>query len=82
MEGVMRQDNNRIRDLMHRLGTIVTLCADDIEDEGDRVYFGSTNEAELLKEARDLYADYRMETNDIGTDIVPSGPAAEVEDED
>jgi hypothetical protein len=51
----------RLRKLMTRLGDAVTHAADDLEDEEDRVYLGSTNHADTLREARDLYFAWRLE---------------------
>lgn len=65
----MKYDLNKIRDLMHRLGIAIGIAVGDLEDEGDRVYFGSTNDADTLREARRLYDDYRIETGDLGEDV-------------
>lgn len=46
-------------DLFHRMGEAITLIADHLADEGDRVYLGSTNHADMLKELRQLYFEYR-----------------------
>lgn len=57
------------RKLIHQLGGAARLVVDDMEDEGDRTYFGSTNHAEVLKAAADLYEEWRIETDDAGADV-------------
>lgn len=45
----MKTDLERIMWLKSRCHTISNII-DGLEDEGDRVYFGSTNDADLLRE--------------------------------
>lgn len=56
----------KIKRLMHQLGAALTFVADNIEDDGDRVYLGSTNHADTLRAARDLYDMYRFDNGDMG----------------
>jgi len=59
---------HELRDLVHRLGAAAVLVSDGIEDEGGRCVLGSTNHAEVLREAKQLYDEYRLETGDMGDD--------------
>ena len=47
-ESVMKTDAERIKWLLDRSPTISNII-DGIEDEGDRAYFGSTNDADELR---------------------------------
>lgn len=59
---------HELRDLMHQLGAAAVLVSDGIEDEGGRCVFGSTNHAEVLREAKQSYDEYRFETGDMGAE--------------
>jgi hypothetical protein len=59
---------NEARDLVHQLGAKAVHVHDNLEDEGDRVYLGSTNDADVLDKAKQLYDDYRWKTGDMGRD--------------
>lgn len=48
----MKTDAERIKWLLDRSHTISNII-DGIEDEGDRVYFGSTNDADELRAIND-----------------------------
>lgn len=50
-----------LRRLVRKMGEVLVLVRDRLEDEGDRVYFGSTNHAEVLKDAASDYDSYRWE---------------------
>ena len=58
-----------LRDLVHRLGSMAVLVCDDLQDEDDRCYLGSTNHANVLRDMKQLYDEYRQETGDMGTDV-------------
>ena len=49
---MMKTDAERIKWLLDRSHTISNII-DGIEDEGDRVYFGSTNDADELRAIND-----------------------------
>jgi hypothetical protein len=53
-------------DLLHTLGSAASICVDHAEDEGDRVYFGSTNHMDQLREAAHAYQAYQIESGDFG----------------
>lgn len=57
------------RKLIHQLGGAAQLVVGDLEEEGDRTYFGSTNHAEVLKAAAELYDAWRFENDDLGADV-------------
>jgi len=59
----------KIRELIHKLGGACVLAAENAEDEGDRVYFGSSNHHNVVKSAAELYDEYRFGTGDLGEDI-------------
>ena len=52
--------------LFHKMGAVVTSIADDLEDDGDRVFLGSTNDREMLAEIKDLYFQWRFDHDDSG----------------
>lgn len=58
-----------VRKLLHQLGGAARLVVDDMEEEGDRTCFGSTNHAEVLKAAAELYEAWRFENDDAGADV-------------
>lgn len=53
----MKTDRERIAWLMRRCHTISNIVS-EMEDEGDRVYFGSTNDADVLREISDELTDF------------------------
>lgn len=65
----LRQKNAKLRKLVHQLGGTCRLCVDDLEDEGDRTYLGSTNHADVLKSAAELYEQFRIDNDDAGADV-------------
>lgn len=62
------KSRHELRDLVHSLGAAAVLVSDGIEDEGGRCVLGSTNHAEVLREAKQRYDEYRLETGDMGDD--------------
>lgn len=44
--------------LLHEIGNVLMNIADELRDEGDRVYLNSTNDADLLRELSRKYQDY------------------------
>jgi len=50
--------------LFHQMGKAISLIAGALDDEGDRVYLGSTNHADLLRDLRDAYDRWRFEHED------------------
>ena len=60
------KSRHELRDLVHLLGAAAVLVSDGIEDEGGRCVLGSTNHAEVLRAAKQLYDEYRQETDDMG----------------
>ncbi len=57
-------------ELFHKMGAVLTMVADALEDEGDRVYLGSTNDAEAIRDMKDRYFQYRFDTNDGGPENI------------
>lgn len=51
----------RLRKLVRRLGDTIIGVVDELDDEGDRIYLGSTNNADALRTARDLYFGWRLD---------------------
>lgn len=49
-----------LKKLVDRLGVAVAVVTNGIEDEGGRVYLGNTNHADELREAKDLYDEWRI----------------------
>lgn len=49
-----------LRRLVETLGNAVMDVGDHLEDEGDRVYLGSTNHVEQLKMARQWFFEWRL----------------------
>lgn len=58
--------NRLIMDLFHSMGTAISSGVDAAEDEGDRAYFGSTNDLDMLKEVAKAYWNYCHKTGDYG----------------
>ena len=57
------------RALVHRLGAVAVYVTDRLKDDGDGcVALGSTNDAELLRKAKEEYDAYRFETGDMGSE--------------
>ena len=50
----------QVHELLERFGGLITRVADALEDEGDRVYLGSTNDADDLRELRDEWFACKM----------------------
>lgn len=48
----LKADNTYLAETLLEMGKNVVLFVDEFEDEGDRVYFGSTNHADYLRELR------------------------------
>ena len=46
--------------LLHRIGNAVLNMSDKFQDEGDRVYFESTNDADMLRELGREYWDWQL----------------------
>jgi uncharacterized coiled-coil DUF342 family protein len=59
---------HELRDLVHYLGSRAVLVCDELQDEDDRCYLGSTNHADVLRKMKQSYDEYRMETDDMGAD--------------
>jgi hypothetical protein len=51
--------SERAADLIERMGTILSVVSDNLEDEGDRIYFGSTNQAEMIRDLAQEWRDIR-----------------------
>lgn len=47
------------RKLLERFGTIIMAVSDGLDDEGDRVYLGSTNDRDLLRDACQEWFEHR-----------------------
>lgn len=67
----MNDRTNRCRHLLHRIGDAIMDIAEGLENQGDRVYLGSTNDADTLKELSKLYQAYRWDTGGFGDDEDP-----------
>jgi hypothetical protein len=63
-------ERSELRGLVHRLGAMAVRVCDALQDEGDRCYLGSTNHADTLRDMKQLYDEYRMETGDMGEDTL------------
>ena len=50
--------NFQERQLFRKLGEAILQVCDNADDEGDRVYFGSTNHFDELKDAKEVYEDW------------------------
>jgi hypothetical protein len=57
------------RQLFHRMGGAILSTATRLEDEGDRVYLGSTNQADSLRDLHHAYVEWCCESGDAGDDI-------------
>lgn len=55
-----------LRELVHYLGSRAVLVCDELQDEDDRCYLGSTNHADVLRKMKRSYDEYRMQTGDMG----------------
>lgn len=64
----LKAERDALRSLVHQLGAKAVYVRDNLQDEGDRIYLGSTNHADVLEEAKQLYDEYRLETGDMGQD--------------
>ena len=53
-----------LRKLVTKLGDTITLVHDELENEDDRVYLGSTNHADDLREAHEAFSSYRFSLAD------------------
>lgn len=56
----------RTRVLIHLLGAGAVHVYDDLQDDGDRCYLGSTNDADVLEQMKARYDAYRHDTGDMG----------------
>jgi hypothetical protein len=56
--------------LFHQMGAVATLVADALDDEGDRVFLGSTNHKEMLEKIKDLYFQWRFDHGTDGPDDI------------
>jgi hypothetical protein len=77
VERVARADHSRAvyARALAKMRDMLTVVHDGLEDEGDRVYLGSTNHAELIHEAWHL-AD-ALKWDEIMADTQPDHPLAE-----
>lgn len=57
-------DNTYLAKTLIEMGEKVTLYVDEFEDEGDRIYFGSTNHAEYLRDLCQTVFEERVFRND------------------
>ena len=64
----LKQENATLRELVHFLGSRAVLVCDELQDEDDRCYLGSTNHADVLRKMKQGYDEYRMETGDMGAE--------------
>lgn len=48
-------------ELIDRMGLLLSAVADELEDEGDRVYLGSTNHADRIREMAERWRGHRYE---------------------
>lgn len=48
------------RELLERMANTISRIADDLEDEGDRVYLGSTNDGDELTDLRDEWLELQL----------------------
>lgn len=58
MTDAEKAELERMRKLVHKLGKAIELTCDHLEDEGDRIFLGSTNHADALKDANSAYQSY------------------------
>lgn len=56
----LEEEVKRLRALVNRYGQTVLDVADMAQDEGDRAYFGSTNDLDRLRAIRDEYFEWRF----------------------
>jgi CRISPR/Cas system type I-B associated protein Csh2 (Cas7 group RAMP superfamily) len=54
-------------DLLSLLGSVVIQTSDGLEDEGDRVYLGTTNHKEMLRDACQQWFEVRYLSADRPT---------------
>ncbi len=54
------------RDFLERLANAITDIVDGLEDEGDRVYLGSTNDADTLRDLRREWFERRLREAEQG----------------
>ncbi|MEL6886889.1 MAG: hypothetical protein AAFP87_20445 [Pseudomonadota bacterium] len=47
-------------ELLERFGALIMEVADALDDEGDRVFLGTTNHADALRNARDEWFEKRF----------------------
>lgn len=62
----LKAERDTLRDLVQALGARAVKVCDGLEDEGDRCFLGSTNDADMLRAMKQLYDEYRFETGDMG----------------
>lgn len=60
----LEADNTYLAKTLIEMGEKVTLYVDELEDEGDRIYFGSTNHAEYLRDLCETVFEERVFRND------------------
>lgn len=49
----------RVADMLEKLGGVVIQVSDHLEDEGDRVFLGSTNHKDMLQDAVNAWFEVR-----------------------
>ena len=62
----LKKENETLRELVHYLGSRAVLVCDELQDDEDRCYLGSTNHADTLRSMKQSYDEYRQETGDMG----------------
>lgn len=65
-----------LKSLVEKMGTAIAAVRGDLEDEGDRVYLGSTNDKAVLEEADDLYHEWFIMDSLPGVRICRHGNSA------
>lgn len=65
-----------LKSLVEKMGTAIAAVRGDLEDEGDRVYLGSTNDKAVLEEADDLYHEWFILDSLPGVPICRHGNSA------
>ena len=61
--------NPKLRSLLHEFGPLLAEMTSRFDDQGDLVSFGSTNDADVIRDFADAYNDYCLDTGDCGDDI-------------
>lgn len=51
----------KVKALLHEIGNSVLCLSEEFQDEGDRIYLGSTNDAEIFRRLGAKYWSWRID---------------------